>query len=83
MTANTGVADPPEPQGYDLVLKGQVGLAPADEPYDPFGDGTRIYACPDCGATWNADDLHLPECRRAARPRSAITGRPGEAGRRR
>lgn len=62
---NVGVAGDPEPQGYDLVLNRHVGAS--DDPhghYDPFGNGTRIYACPDCGATWNADDLHLESCPR-------------------
>lgn len=68
---NTGVMGPPEPQGYELVNNRDVGATAApDAPYDPFGDGTKVYACPDCGATWNADDLHLDECpRRAAWPR--------------
>lgn len=57
-TKNIGVAGDPEAQGYDLVTE------PDGTPYDPFGDGTRIYGCPECDATWNADDLHLRECSR-------------------
>lgn len=55
---NVGTAAAPQPQGYDLVEQ-RPGV-----PYDPFGDGTKIYACGECGATWNADDLHLRECSR-------------------
>ena len=60
---NLGALTEPEQQGYDLVMNRHVGLD-GDSPYDPFRDGTRIYACPECGATWNADDLHDAECRR-------------------
>ena len=62
---NTGAAAPPEPQGYELVRNRDVGIEwDPDEPYDVLGSGTRIYACQECGATWNADDLHRTECSR-------------------
>lgn len=48
----------PEPpsDGYELV-----------EGYDPLGDGTPVFMCPECGAVKNADDRHLEDCSR--RPR--------------
>ena len=68
---NVGTAASPEPQGYELVTNRDVGVLDGDpdQPYDPFGDGTKLYGCPECGATWNADDLHLEDCsRRGGRP---------------
>lgn len=62
---NVGAAGEPTTQGYQLLLNRHVGAsADPDGPYDPFGDGTRVYACSECGATWNADDLHLAGCSR-------------------
>ena len=55
---NVGVAGDPEAQGYELVVDKD------GTPFDPFGDGTRIYGCPLCEATWNADDLHSYRCPR-------------------
>lgn len=51
------------------------------ESYDPFGNGTRIFACRDCGAVWNAGDRHDPDCARrtdADRTPCGDCGRPAE-----
>ena len=57
---NDGLASEPLAQGYELVMD----YVNPTNAWDPFGNGTRIYACPECGATWNADDLHLSDCAR-------------------
>jgi len=57
MTKNTGAIDEPAPQGYIC-----------NPDYNPFGDGTRVWFCPECGAVWNADDLHLDDCSRRENP---------------
>lgn len=39
------------------------GFEPVPD-FDPFGDGTVVYGCPECGATYNAGERHLSDCSR-------------------
>lgn len=50
---NVGVQGPPEPQGYEPLPD-----------TDPLDDGTPVYCCRECGAIWNADELHEDGCSR-------------------